>query len=267
MARRLTASERTTYRQLFPNLGLDRVWVLGEATPRYNCLAWALGRTDAWVWPWGTRNATAAEMTVFLRNQGYQVAFGGPLAVYGPSTIGHAARFTNSWSSKCGRLLLITHGLTEINGGAYGSLRQQYARRATAQPLGEAPDVVTGEPDVEPFGENELAALDERVQAVDGTVRAAFEAALDAWMNTWTFQQVPPTNNERFVELLALGDAIAPLLVDKLRDVDQWPAVYPLEYLLPAGLALVFDLEDSQASLGEQHRARSVALAWVRATL
>lgn len=268
MARRLTSTERTTYRRMFPNLVLDRVWVLGEATSRYNCLAWALGRTDAWIWPWGTRNATAAEMTAFLRGRGYQPAFGGPLAVYGPGSIAHAARFSNRWSSKCGQLLLITHGIVEINGGVYGSLRQQYARRTVAASFDVESEVTSAEPDVEPFSDEELVAVTSRVESIAASLRDRFDAAFTAWINSWTWQQPsPPTNNEAFADLISLGAEIAPLLVGRLTDVDMWPALYPLEFLLPNELTISFELDDPETMRGEQHRARSVALAWARAHL
>lgn len=37
-----------------------------------NCLAWALGNTTDWIWPWGQKNPTVAQVNTFLSSQGYR---------------------------------------------------------------------------------------------------------------------------------------------------------------------------------------------------
>lgn len=37
-----------------------------------NCLAWALGNTTNWIWPWGQKNPTVAQVNTFLSSQGYR---------------------------------------------------------------------------------------------------------------------------------------------------------------------------------------------------
>src|SRR5262249_11353698 len=36
---------------LLPRLTADNYRITSPASPRYNCIAWAAGRTDAWWWP------------------------------------------------------------------------------------------------------------------------------------------------------------------------------------------------------------------------
>ena len=278
MARRMTAAEKVDYRRLFPNLNVDNVWVLGEKTAVYNCLAWALGINNRWVWPWGGRDATSTEMRDFLRTWGFTPWVPGAmssLAVYGTgaSNVKHAVRFTNLWSSKCGQLLCITHSLRELDCGAYGSMMQEYVRMGAAvaaaddvKPAGI--EIKAGEPEVQPFSAAELSVIESRVARVDAASRSAFDKAFMAWLRSWTWQQPgPPTNNEPFVDLLALGPKVIPLLVERLTDVHMWPAIYPLEFLLPRDFAVSFELDDPEVLLGEQHRARALALAWSRAQL
>jgi hypothetical protein len=270
MARRMTTAERSRFQGYFPRLAVANCWVLGEQTRTYNCLAWALGITNAWVWPWGGRLATPAEMTTYLRGRGYVPQFGGPLATYGPGYLSHAARFTNAWTSKVGSDLLISHGLTEINGGVYGVLRQQYARRTLSEGgigLIEGELVTAQAPVVEAFGSAEDSAISAAAERVSQELRAAFEAAITAWEDSWTWQPIPPLGNESFAELMALGDATIPLLVDRLRDPDKWPAIYILEHFLPAELTVTLDPDDPDTLLGEQFRARATALSWARSLL
>lgn len=75
----------------------------GSATSTYNCLAYALGVTSTWIWPWGSSDATLSEITKVLTDQGYNTRSPGPsyipprLVVYGSSNaIGHIAKITNS---------------------------------------------------------------------------------------------------------------------------------------------------------------------------
>lgn len=37
-----------------------------------NCLAWALGNTTSWIWPWGSKNPTVAQVTSYLATRGYE---------------------------------------------------------------------------------------------------------------------------------------------------------------------------------------------------
>jgi len=83
----------------------------------YNCLAYALGTTSTWIWPWGSRDATLSEMTDVLNAFGYSAhnpgaSYNPPnLVVYGSaSAIGHIAKAGSNVTtvSKWGRHELVT---------------------------------------------------------------------------------------------------------------------------------------------------------------
>ena len=71
MPRPLIDQEKALARQWFPRMNVDGVVVSDEATRRYNCLAWTLGITSSWVWPWGSRNTTKTEFDAFYRGYGF----------------------------------------------------------------------------------------------------------------------------------------------------------------------------------------------------
>jgi hypothetical protein len=82
--------------------------VIGPATRTYNCLAYALGITSYWVWPWNSETATQSQVDTYLSQMGYS---GSPFGyVYsipgiisygpGPNSINHFARATAAYVAK-----------------------------------------------------------------------------------------------------------------------------------------------------------------------
>ena len=47
---------------------------VGPYTSTYNCLAYALGHTDRWIWPWGSSNPTDSEVDNYMAYLGYSNA-------------------------------------------------------------------------------------------------------------------------------------------------------------------------------------------------
>ncbi|MGE6230178.1 DUF7689 domain-containing protein [Paenibacillus chitinolyticus] len=108
----------------------------------YNCLAYAIDETAKWVWPWKSsgydRDATATEMTAFLRSYGYSDRnTGNPnnppkLIAYGKSlsSVGHIARVLDSSTTKSKwgiAELVTTYSLSPYNSSAgYGPAVQYY---------------------------------------------------------------------------------------------------------------------------------------------
>ena len=133
MARSLTSTEKVRFRGYFPSLDVDRAVVTGEVSGVYNCIAWTVGVTNRWLWP----GSSLASFDTFYRGFGYVRANGGPIAVWGHSTLkmkhgsisgtGHGPR----WESKCGPDLRIQHGLGELVGSTYGRVVAFYRRSRT----------------------------------------------------------------------------------------------------------------------------------------
>lgn len=106
--------------------------------PAYNCLAYVLGATTTWIWPWGSRDATLSEMTTVLTEFGYVTRNPGPdyypprAVVYGSSSeIGHIAK-AGSYSSsvsKWGPYEVVSTGSTDpyrSRPNGYGPAVQYY---------------------------------------------------------------------------------------------------------------------------------------------
>lgn len=89
----------------------------GPYTSTYNCLAYALGYTDRWIWPWGSSNPTNSQVNAYMSYYGYNnVGYGYPIAnakiiSYGTSSsICHFNKaFTNGSRAKWGSLELMNH--------------------------------------------------------------------------------------------------------------------------------------------------------------
>jgi len=272
MARLPTDAEWSKLHGWFPNLSRSTVWVLGNATPVYNCLAWALGYTDRWVWPWGSNEPLLSVFNSWIAGHGYVVGTPAAAASYGPlGYVGHISRFwVDRPSSKLGAYLLITHTWAGISGGTYGGIRQYYRRTAAveadsvialddsempSQPRALAP-LTKAEAD-------RLAKLSAKVSAAD---RKAFADAWAAWLASLddprvmldsTFGQ--PRRNLEFARLVTAARAAVPLLVEKLLDPREPRAIVVAEYVLPPELIVTFDPDDPAVLEGEQFRARLVA--------
>lgn len=105
------------------------------ATPFYNCLAWALGRTDKWLWPQtDTLEAMDRVMqrSAFARRAAAQEnEAAAVIALYCRGEVPtHVALALGGewWESKLGRGPRIVHRLRAVEGEQYGTVRWFYAR-------------------------------------------------------------------------------------------------------------------------------------------
>ncbi|MEC0208684.1 hypothetical protein P4H70_06950, partial [Paenibacillus ehimensis] len=113
---------------------------LGDATPQYNCLAYALGNYSNWVWPWGSNNPSNSQVDTYLSNQGYKKSAAmnsTDVAAYeiisygtSDSSITHFARVAayGYSNAKWGQLELLQHDGWDPykSNGSYGDARRKY---------------------------------------------------------------------------------------------------------------------------------------------
>lgn len=277
MNRSLTPQETSHALSLWPNMNAGAVVVTDNATPRYNCLAWTLGVTTAWIWPWATAYATKLEFDVFYRSRGFTPAAFGPIAVFGISLIEmtHGAlcdpKFDPRWESKCGTWLRIQHGLAEMEGGSYGNVLGFYAR--TDDDMIDAPTVVEGAVSMktQKLSRAHAKYLKERIQRVDPELRDRFDKSYRAWREVWDHPMIVISSNPRdrthtpvFLELIALGPDILPLLMEKLTLPDEFFALQAVDRLVKPDMVVRFEPTDPAALLGEQHRAFETVKRWIR---
>lgn len=132
---------RQNLESCFPDLRSTPYEVTSPEDSRYNCVAWALGRSDRCWWPtphvryYWPDNPADGSLEAFVgvfRSLGYEVCASPELepclekvAIYAKNDLpSHVARQLPSgqWTSKCGDLEDITHDLRALEGDAYGSV-------------------------------------------------------------------------------------------------------------------------------------------------
>ena len=136
-------------RAALPRLTADNYRITSRASWEYNCIAWALGLTDAWWWPVPGRywpagvlwEETVAAFVAAFATLGYKPCAGTDLepgvektALFArDETPTHAARQLPSglWTSKLGPSIDIEHSTPEVvGGGGYGEMVAVLARKA-----------------------------------------------------------------------------------------------------------------------------------------
>jgi hypothetical protein len=135
---------------IFPNLHGSAFRVTSPIDDSYNCVAWAMGRTDGWWWPlgdpkkseWPAGVARVESLEAFsnaFSTLGYsscELADPEPgnekIAIYatpdGIPTHGARQMVGGRWTSKLGGLEDIEHGLNDLIGTEYGSIAQVMMR-------------------------------------------------------------------------------------------------------------------------------------------
>lgn len=138
----LMAERDVELESMFPQLAASPYAITSPRSPHYNCVAWAAGRDDVWMWPdpfgqaWWPAEATRKEtidafIEVFAllgyeRCETAQAEAGfeklALFAVQGRPT--HAARQLpdGRWTSKCGSREDIAHILDALAGTNYGEV-------------------------------------------------------------------------------------------------------------------------------------------------
>lgn len=69
-----------------------------------NCLAYAMGNTTSWIWPWGEDNPTISECKTWLTTKGYDSLSGeglltGPLSMTAYALNGRVTHFAKAITS------------------------------------------------------------------------------------------------------------------------------------------------------------------------
>ena len=270
--RRTTDPEWAVLHSWFPRLVRDSVWVLADANPTYNCLAWALGITDRWVWPWGTRQPLVAEFSQWLALHGYVVGTPAAAIAYGPLfEVGHIGRYYDIYpTSKLGAGLLISHTWGGLEWGIYGDAQQAYRRNIPSDDeVAVSGDDTLGQPagrPLPPLSGIEMDRLKRMLETVNASDRRAFEEAWAAWRRSLDdprvsldSTQTQATRTAEFVRLLVAARAAVPLLVEKLVDPSEPRVVAVAERVLPRSMLVTFSPDDPLVLEGEQYRARLIA--------
>jgi hypothetical protein len=102
-----------------------------------NCLAYALGKGNVWVWPWGSSNPTKSQSQDYLKSQGYKNFYNSVPPLAAPFVVAYAknGRITHflkvtksgsgsfAYYAKWGKCEIFSHnGYDPYTNYAYGSL-------------------------------------------------------------------------------------------------------------------------------------------------
>lgn len=109
---------------------------IGDYDSSYNCLAYAIGNTSTWIWPWGGTNPTVSQLTTYMNGLGYvkvSAYQSNCVVAYGTSTskITHFSKVVSGTvTAKCGRLELMKHSGYDayFENGSYGSPQAYYVK-------------------------------------------------------------------------------------------------------------------------------------------
>lgn len=271
MTRKMTHAEMIEYSAVFPNLDVNSVVVTGEATSRYNCVAWTIGVTTRPEWPGLHLN----DFDNFYGLRGYVRVSDGPIAVWGrdETDMTHACisgpDHGPNWESKLGDKLRIQHRLDELKSRLYGEVIAFYNRRVRFAESAEVYEVARTERE-RPVSikRSQKDAIRHFVEQVDNKTRSEFERKYSSWRNACQSPHISFMSNpyavketETFWDLVEMGEKIIPLVVEKMTE-DWTSRVLPLYEELQPDTDLHFTDQTSRFE-GETIRAKRTVARWV----
>ncbi|MFJ5779562.1 hypothetical protein [Streptomyces sp. NPDC093094] len=256
---------------VWPGLVRGDVWITGEPTDVYNCVAFSMGYTDRWIREVSPLSAFEAlyddyGFTVTPYAEGTVDGFGSPDSgpdrgkkMYHASRLSPDPRFSEDglWESKLGPQERITHGRNQLCGDVYGSILTSFSPSAGRIRLPDMEPELTAEERRALHGIAVELIADAALSDEFTRRREAFLAAVAASpaSRIEAFAEFP-----EFTDLTALGERIVPLVVAQLDDPGGFFLLEVLDALAPSAAAV-----DHDPWTGLQSRARLVARAWLAA--
>lgn len=240
MPRNMTDPEKDTFQEYFPPMDLDlQPRVTGEATEAYNCIAWTVGITNAWINPFqdvDDWDAFYAPYNLVRHNAAGTVAIwrNGPEYTHG--CIANALEGFH-WESKCGPDLRILHELDELIGmreDDYGQVEFYYRAAGgvgAPQSFPSFPAASGSFPNMTNLQE-QTAQLQKLTSNVPAPLRETFETLFATWKGTWFAGTLARDSDTRarargyaFKKLVDMGPSILPLVHEKMLDPKNFIAI------------------------------------------
>jgi hypothetical protein len=117
---------------------------------------------------------------------------------------------------------------------------------------------------------DQLNYVRKRAGQVDKQLKERFDIAHAAWKATWSHPLIAVSSapaaraqSIEFLELIALGPDVLPLLMEKLTEPDEFFALVAIDRLAPPELRVTHEPDDEAVLLGEQGRAIETVQRWV----
>jgi hypothetical protein len=266
MSRQMTPEEKQQFQAWFPALDVNRAIVTDEATKAYNCIAWTVGVTNAWLWPGGT----IQDFDAFYARRGYGRTSSGHIAAWGVSLAEMKHGSTTAppplvlWESKCGSSLRIQHGMNELESPSYGRILAYYGRSRLLRSAEEREiEAANGDRLSVELHAQERDRLEQEAGKVDPELKDRFESLFESWKREWDTPYVALSSDPgirrhtaSFGSLVSLGPGILPLVAKALADPSNFFALQLYDALEAREHMRVTIEPDSDAAIeGEQGRA------------
>lgn len=236
----LNQGEKLFYGSYFPNLNIDKARVTSISTKCYNCVAWTLGITDAWIWPDGGHLLPSPEATrleffdEFYQNLGYvkttnpneaEIEAWGIQPPKGQLYMTHAsviyAGSQTTWESKFGGLERLTHGMNELVSDTYGNAVVYYKKSANMVNIEQLRKQYVM-PRIALNG-SQYRKFNNKIVSVGIKTIIEFDEKFEKWKRTWNQDSIKLSSNPadrmrstEYQELYQMGDVILPLVVQQL---------------------------------------------------
>lgn len=231
---RPTEQQLTELKNLFPQLAAGDVWITDQPTGIYNCIAYSLGVTTAWInppqplgpfealyngAPYNHPTAPAGAQNATIDGWATPPNPPNPKEI---ASMTHASRTSTSvggglWESKLGQFYRITHGRPQLTGANYGRVVTSF--RWT----GAAVMAAAEQGNVPPLEPDEIEAARRLAAGVPDEVRERFASALAQWKATWSELPLAASSDTRdyargpaFEQLVAVGADAVPLALEQL---------------------------------------------------
>lgn len=118
--------------------------------------------------------------------------------------------------------------------------------------------------------QDERHAVGRRFAQVPLELQAKFDELYASWELTWNEPLVAASSkpadrarSRQFLDLIALGPTILPLLMHKLMNPDQFFALQAVDHLAGPEITVEFEPEDEIVLKGEQFRAAETIRRWL----
>jgi hypothetical protein len=262
-----TALEKANLVFNFPLLkDSNKLRITGLSDPVYNCIAYTFGFRDRWINPPYLRT----DFNTLFKNYGLDTCIGANTAdgweatnaetkitacTHG-STIFTGDGVSQAWESKLGPSYRITHAENELNSTAYGSVFQHYKLLGSNS---VNPDNLKSFAAV---ADKHSASIVEKAVAVPSETKQQFYTLYDEWKAAIAEKMQFVSDTKKYAELpefeklVKLGEAVVPLVVEKLRGINDFPAVVLMEALMPK--EALYAENDINTVLSEQEKALSI---------
>lgn len=266
-----TDEQKKFLRKKFPNL--TKFWITGEPTRDYSGIAWSMGFKNRWINPGETLDKFKKQYQLL----GYAdiPAHSDEAMVDGwidnSKPINGSKVYTGNipdtspglWETKLGSSYRIAHYRDELNGDIYGEIKISFkAPFISKKAFVKKNQLIT---------QKEIDTLNVEISKISPVLKEQFENAFREWKDSWFQGDMIFSSDTRdrakgklFEKLLALGDEIIPLVIEKLVDPENFIAL-TLYDSLQMHPECVVKYHDADLNLleGEQARAQRTIRLWI----